>query len=110
MPDIAQETPPPLFAQPDSNSIDERFAEFDTLHPEVFALFRQFALQLLNRGRSRGSADQIIQRIRWETSANSQREEGDFKINDHFSSRYARKLKNEDARFAEFFEFRVLKS
>ena len=91
----------------DDASIDARFATFDTEHPEVWALFRRFACELLAAGRSRGSSDQICHRIRWETAVNPGHDSG-FKINDHFTSRYARKLVASDSRFADFFEFRRL--
>lgn len=98
---------PTLF--PDDPTIQERFEEFHAAHPDVYSQFKRFALQLLAAGRKRGSAEQIIQRIRWETAINPTRDDG-FKINDHFRSRYARKLAGEDERFKEFFEFRQLRA
>ena len=90
------------------DSIDARFAAFDEAHPEVWALFVQFAVELRERGNTRNSADAILHRIRWHYAVNEQRDEG-FKINDHFSSRYARKLMETDARFKDFFETRRLR-
>jgi len=90
----------------DRRTIAERFAEFDAAHPEVYAMFRQFALELLAAGRDRGSAEQIIQRIRWETNIRADRGGCDLKINDHFRTMYARKLAGADERFRSFFEFR----
>jgi hypothetical protein len=100
---------PPLF-QPDDDdkrTIAERFAEFDRQHPEVYELFRKFAYELSYAGRDRGSADQIVQRIRWETNVRADRPDHELKINDHFTALYARKLAAEDGRFKTFFEFRV---
>jgi hypothetical protein len=99
-----------LFDPRSDESIDARFVEFDAAHPEVYDLFKRFALELLGRGRERYSADAILHRIRWHYAVNPGKEFDGFKINDHFSSRYARKLAAEDVRFAEFFEFRVLRS
>jgi hypothetical protein len=88
--------------------IQTRFEEFDREHPEVWAYFVRFANELLARS-ERGSADQIMQRIRWETTVNPERD-GGLKLNDHFSSRYARKLAKEDRRFETFFSFRTIKA
>ena len=102
-----------LFSNPithtNDRSIDERFAQFHEKHPEVFVLFRQFAVQRLSEGFTHYSADALLHRVRWETDANAERE-GGFKINDHYSSRYARLLSEQDPRFADFFEFRKLRS
>jgi hypothetical protein len=86
-------------------SIEERFANFTRENPEFLPLFKRFAVELLESGRKHGSADAIFHRIRWEVSVVARRENG-FKVNDHFTSLCARWLAAEDARFAEFFEFR----
>ena len=83
-----------------------RFDTFDANHPEVWHYFVQFAKQLLDAGQTRGSAEQIIQRIRWEIDVNKKRDEG-FKINNYFRSYYAKKLKATDPQFATFFETRT---
>lgn len=90
-------------------SIQEAFEAFDREHPEVYARFRNLAADLLNKGHARYSADALLHVIRWHYALQGPRPE-DFKINNNFSSRYARKLASEDERFAEFFETRVLKS
>jgi hypothetical protein len=89
-------------------SIDERFAIFHAANPAVYAAFRRHAETLLNAGRKRYSADGILHRVRWDMDIQTT---GDtYKLNDHYSSRYARKMAAEDRRFAEFFEFRTLRS
>ncbi len=83
------------------------FAAFDAEHPEVYRLFLRFARELIAAGRTRGSAEQVVQRIRWETSVNPGRDGGGFKLNNWFRSRYARKLAAEyPEEFGQFFEFR----
>ena len=93
----------------DERSIDDRFEEFLRDHPDVWWMFHRFAWDLKNAGRTRGSADAIVHRIRWEhwTSSSGTK---DFKINDHFSSRLATKMIQEYPSFAEFFETRKLKA
>lgn len=96
-----------LSTEPDT--IQQRFEAFDAAHPEVWHLFKRFADELRRAGRRHGSADQIIQRIRWETSVNPEHD-GGFKIDDRFSSRYARKLMDEYEWFRGFFHTRKLRS
>ena len=88
-------------------TIQERFAAFDLAHPEVYAAFVDVAEQLLASGHRHYSADAIMHVVRFHRDVNRSRD-GGFKINDHFSSRYARKLMETDARFANFFATRAL--
>jgi len=89
--------------------IQSRFDDFDRAHPEVFRLFRFFAHMLKQKGKERFSADAILHRIRWEFAVNMECD-GGFKVNNDFSSRYARKLISEDPAFDGFFELRRLKA
>lgn len=92
----------------DNRTIQVRFDEYHREHPEVYGLFKALALRLLNAGRAHYGSDAIIQVIRFEHAIKA--DAGQFKINDHFSSRYARLLMSEDLRFQGFFELRQLKS
>ena len=96
-----------LWASSPDDTIDAAFREFDREHPEVFRLFREYAESVRGRGFTRYSADAILHRIRWWHHV--ERGQTEFKINDHFSSRYARLLVSVDPSFAEFFEFRRLR-
>jgi len=90
----------------DRRSIAERFGEFDAQHPEVYRLFRDLAVELWEAGHRHGSAEEIVQAIRWRHRINPKCEGGGLKLNDNFRTMYARKLAREDARFAGFFAFR----
>jgi nucleoside-diphosphate-sugar epimerase len=92
---------------PKEKDWDTRFAEFDKTHPEVYGLFKYYAEQLLASGRSKGGARAIIERMRWHHSTSS---DGEFKLNNMFIPRYARKLAEEDKRFETFFDFREMKT
>lgn len=94
----------PLFD--DHRTIAERFAEFDTAHPEVYASFRHFAGVMLARGHQHYSADGIMHIVRFHTEANVAHD-GGFKINNNFVALYARKLVAADPSFAGFFAFRI---
>lgn len=93
-----------------ATTIQERFEKFDRDHPGVYCFFRRFAQELRAAGRKRCGAKLIIERIRWHyaiTSAPSASGE-EFKIDNRFTSRYARKLIAERPEFADFFELRKL--
>jgi hypothetical protein len=89
--------------------IDARFAEFDAANPDVWAAFERFTRQAIAAGRERYSADAILHRIRWHMAIETTRD-GERKINDHFSSRYARKWGETYPELAGFFETRTLRS
>lgn len=94
-----------LFDQDDEDSIAARFAKFHTQHPEVYALYKKFAYQLLHSGCRRGSTQQILGRVRWESALNPEHD-GGFKVNEVFKKHYAKMLVADDPVFAGFFEFR----
>ena len=84
--------------------LDRLFAAFDTEHPEVWALYHRFAWEL-KRHRARGSSEQIVQRLRWETAVNPAYDHG-YKVNDHYRKRYAMKMCAMHPEFNGFFRFR----
>lgn len=93
----------------DDRSIQERFDVFIKDNPSVYELFKKFAWQAREAGLMRISSDDIIHRIRWWTKVEIRSREP-FKINDHFSSRFARKLIQDDPTFERYFETRRLKA
>lgn len=90
--------------------IQEQFERFHALHPEIYAEFRQIALKLLQHGRSHYGSKAILEVIRYHRALSGKGETELFKINNNYSSRYARKLMEEDERFDHFFELRELRS
>lgn len=88
----------------EQEAMRQRFEAFDRDHPEVYELFRRFALEARFAGHEHFSADAICHRIRWETSVVTRGEA--FKINNNYTAFFARKLMAEDRRFAEFFRVR----
>lgn len=84
------------------------FEEFDAANPEIYRAFREQALALLQAGVKQYGPNAIMEVIRFHTAI---RGEGDaFKINDKYTSRYARKLVAEDPRFENFFRLRALRT
>lgn len=89
---------------------EERFQAFHRAHPEVFAEFRRRARQLRDRGKRHISADSICHYLRDETPIDARTGQDIYKINNNWSSRYARLLIAEDPSFAAHIETRQLRS
>lgn len=92
----------------DGDSIDAEFRAFDRSNPEVFRMYRDLAEKIRAQGWTRYSSDAILHRIRWHYHV----EQGnrDWKLNDHYTSRYARLLMDVDPSFRGFFETRRLRA
>lgn len=89
--------------------IDTAFADFDAANPHVWTAFQALVERAIRAGRSRYSADAIVHLIRWQANVETRRED-EFKINNSFVSRYARKWIEANPARASFFETRVLRS
>ena len=94
-----------LFGQ----TLDERFAEYHAKNPAVFELFKKFAGMARDSGRTHFSAKAIMERVRWEICFAS-RDRRNFKVNNNYTSRYARLLVSECPEFRGFFEMRELRA
>lgn len=93
-------------------TIQERFDRWIADHPDVWALYREFATRLRDQGKRRYGSKAIVEDIRYHcrTTAHDRPGKKEFIINNDFTSRLARKLIAEDASFLEFFELRSLKA
>lgn len=92
------------------DSIQDQFERFHASHPEIYAEFRQIAWSLLVHGRAHYGSKAILEVLRYHRILSGKSETEPFKINNTYSSRYARKLMEEDKRFCHFFELRELHS
>lgn len=90
-------------------TIQERFAAFHAAHPEVYAELVELARTARRAGRSRIGIGMLWEVLRWERTLRGV-EEGGFKLNDHFRSRYARLLMEREPDLAGIFETRELRS
>lgn len=89
---------------------EERFQRLLREHPEVYELFRVRAWQLRNRGKRHISADSICHYLRDETPIDTRTGEDTYRINNDFSSRFARLLIAEEPSFSAYIETRRLRS
>lgn len=80
---------------------------FDAENPEVWELFEKFTNQYIARGNNRGSAEMIINVIRWHTDV--QTNDVQFKINNDMKPYYARKYAKHHPDRKDFFSFRKSK-
>jgi len=77
----------------------DNFLKHHEKHPEIYAMFCRFALQVAKR-RKYYSAKSVFHRIRWETMIT---ERGDFKIDDGWIAHYARKFMSDYPQYDGFF-------
>lgn len=92
----------------DERSIDERFADFHNEHPEIYDQIVALCRRRKQRGLSHWRTKAAIEVVRdlWERRARRPL----HGINDHFSSRYARLIMENEADLRGFFELRKLRS
>jgi hypothetical protein len=82
----------------------KRFKEFHQENPHIFKEFKQLAYKMKKAGRKKYSAQAIIYVIRFNQDLKTT---GDvFKINNDFTSIYARLLMYRDLSMENFFEIR----
>ena len=102
-----------IFGQPDlfkDDTIGEAFHEFHTAHPEVYDLM----VRLARRARSRRpgqkvGAKALWERVRWDFTY--ERDPADeYKLNNNFTSRYARMMAKQEHDLSDAFEFRKLRA
>lgn len=86
-------------------SLDAKFAAFCESSPEIVAEFERRALALIARGRDHFSADAILHSIRFDTAMS---EGGEFKINNNWTSRLARRFAEKYPQHASLFWTRKL--
>ena len=88
------------------DTLQSAFNKFDTENPHVYEFYKKFAFALLACGRKRCSIALLTERIRWEVYVTTSAL--DFKINNNFRSRYARKLMTEYPELQGMFSTRKL--
>lgn len=100
---------PSLFDTPET--IEARFQAFHAEHPEVYAKLHKLALRLVQRGYAHLGIGMLWETLRYTTMLGYGPDEHQpYRLNDHFRSRYARMLMDDDPRLAGLFETRTLRS
>lgn len=91
-------------------SIDEAFRDFHETNPHVYRNLKVLAYQAVRSGRRKMGIRLLWERLRWEYVTRTDRPEGEFMLNDHYHSRYARMLMEHESALSGLFEVRELKS
>ncbi len=89
--------------------LDDRFFKYHKENPHVYKLFAKYAKQVKSLGYGSYSMRTIMHRVRWHINIETKDRDG-FKMNNSYSSRYARLLIEKMPRFKTFFELRRLQS
>jgi hypothetical protein len=98
------------FEEQTGRSIEAAFAEFHSANPLVYDLFKGQVFRAIQRNRTKISSKQIIGYLRWEVALQINNDKDEFKINDAFTSHYARLFAKEHPQHADIFNFRELRS
>jgi len=85
----------------------QRWLEWHQANPHVYELFKAFTFQAIDRGHKRLSAWLVVNRIRWETTVETNGE--DFKISNNFIAYYARLFMEGYPEYRGFFRTKPLK-
>ena len=90
-------------------SIQDSFENFHANNPIVYATFLKYTKEVIKSGYKKYSVKHILGRVRWhlkfEVEGNHE-----YKINDAFTSRYARMFASDYPEWATFFNYRKLRS
>lgn len=97
-----------LYAAND-RTIDEKFADYNRAHPEVYRKLVSLARQAKGAGFTHYGMKALIERLRWHMTVERQCTDP-FKINNDFSSRYARYIMALEPDLDGFLEVRKLRS
>ena len=91
------------------DAIQRRFLAFHAENPFVYEKLVELARRAFARGLRRYGIRRIWEVMRWEIAMDVQRD-GEFRLNDHFHSRYARLIMEREPDLADFFETRMLRA
>lgn len=92
-------------------TIDQSFEAYVKDNPSIYQHFVSFALAWIRTGAKKISSKQIVGRIRWEVEVETKGDQArEFKCNDAFTSRFARKFASDYPEYSELIEFRQLRS
>lgn len=99
-------TQPTLFEKP--KTLDDKFWDFHKANPKVYEMLEELALNLYAHGKSRVGMKMLFEVIRWKTMLRTVGD--DFKLNNSYTSRYARLIVDHNPQLKNFFETRRLHS
>lgn len=91
-------------------TIQDRFDSFHDANGWVFRALEQLTTDLVRRGRRRVGMKMLVEVIRWNYSRQTTDAASTFKLNNDYTSRYARLLVDAHPEWADVFETRELRA
>lgn len=105
---VVNELPQTDIFTPSETERDAEFRKFDTENPKVYSALVDMTRQMYDRGHKKIGMSMLYEVLRWRTMIKTT--DPDFKLNNNYQSRYARKIMAEFPEFDGMFETRELKS
>jgi hypothetical protein len=107
MPGTGFKVAPAVLSHPSQLDLDldnSKFCSYDAKNPQVYESFKRITMKTITKGFANYSAKGILELIRWHSGVSA---EGDvFKVNNNYSSFYARKFEKEFPEYKDFFRKR----
>lgn len=95
----------PLF-RARGKGLEEQFWEFHAANPDVYRQLRDLALDMSRRGIRRYGMKGLFEVLRWHHALRTHDPDG-FKLNNNYTSFYARLLMDREVALVGFFELRT---
>lgn len=89
-----------------SGDIEAKWRQFHKDNPDVYRLFKSFAMTAIHAGHKHFSADAVMHRVRWETSVVTS--DDTFKVNNNWVAYYARLFMADHPEHDGFFRTRAV--
>lgn len=87
-------------------TLDQQFAAFHAANPHVYDALRRLALQLARRGQRMG-IKALFEVLRWQYAMTTSDASSDYKLNNNYTSFYARLLMGQEPELDGYFETRT---
>ena len=87
-------------------TLEQRFEAFHTANPHVYARLRSLALDAARQGREVG-IKMLFEVLRWQAVMSTNDPSSEFKLNNGYTSFYARRLMECEPELKDFFETRT---
>lgn len=107
MPLIISPTPEQVWGE---GTIQDQFEAFDRLNPWVYDILVRMTRDLVRRGRTKIGIGMLFEVLRWQYAMTTVDSNSEFKLNNNYRSRYARKIMTEYEDLWGIYEIRALHS
>ena len=88
------------------DQMEKAALEYHKQHPEIYDLFCQFALEIIDRGFSNYGSQSVFERIRWHTDRPDVDGKTSFKLNNNHRTFYTLWFARDYPQHADFFRQR----